>query len=72
MSLMKVTVNGVPHIVDAPSKSTAGAWGAKQLTVSVDKATTADLKGVDLDAVPVLLPHGKTVPVVQVSLPLSE
>lgn len=60
MALFKVTVNGVKHIVEAPSKSTAGAWGGKQLFVEVEKATVADLKGVDLEKVPTALPGGDT------------
>lgn len=63
MSLFKVTVNGRVHIVEAPTKSTAGAWGNNQLEVTVDKATAADLKGIDLDTVPEALVGGKTKPV---------
>jgi hypothetical protein len=61
--LFKVTVNGRVHIVEAPSKSTAGAWGNNQLEVSVEVAKTADLKGFDLDNIPEALLGGKTKPV---------
>lgn len=61
--LYKVTVNGRVHIVEAPSKSTAGAWGNNQLEVSVEVAKTSDLKGIDLDTVPEALIGGKTKPV---------
>lgn len=60
MSLFKVTVNGRVHIVEAPSKSTANAWGNNQLEVSVETAVAADLKGLDLDNIPVALAGGKT------------
>ena len=63
MSLFKVTVNGRVHIVEAPTKSTAGAWGNNQLEVTVEVAKTSDLKGVDLDNVPEALVGGKTKPV---------
>lgn len=58
--LFKVTVNGRVHIVEAPSKSTAGAWGNNQLEVEVEVATAADLKGLDLDEIPTALKGGKT------------
>lgn len=61
--LFKVIVNGRVHIVEAPSKSTAGAWGNNQLEVEVEVATAADLKGLDLDEIPVALKGGKTAPV---------
>lgn len=66
MSLFKVTVNGRVHIVEAPSKSTANAWGNNQLEVSVEVAKSADLKGIDLDTVPEALTGGKTKGVVAV------
>ena len=58
--LFKVTVNGRKHIVEAPSKSTAGAWGNNQLEVEVEVATAADLKGLDLEKIPTALKGGKT------------
>lgn len=58
--LFKVTVNNEVHIVEAPSKSTAGAWGNNQLRVNVEVATAADLKDVDLDKIPTALKGGKT------------
>lgn len=67
MSLFKVIVNGVPHVVEAPSKSTAGAWGNQQLVVEVQVATAADLKGLDLEAIPVATKGGKTLAVEEVA-----
>jgi hypothetical protein len=61
--LFKVTVNGETHVVEAPSKSTAGAWGNNQLRVNVEVATAADLKGLDLEKIPTALKGGKTLEV---------
>lgn len=60
MSLHTVQVNGEKHIVEAPSKSAAGAWANKQATVKVELSTKADIEGVDLNSVPVILKGGLT------------
>ena len=56
MAIMKVTVNGIPRIVDAPDVRTAKTWGRAQIKtdVEVSDASASDLKDVDFDDIPVL------------------
>lgn len=63
MPIMKVTVNGAPHIVDAPDVRTAKAWGRSQVRIGVEvgDATAADLQGLDFSKITVV---PKTAPAV--------
>lgn len=49
--LLKVSVNGQNHFVDAPNKATAKAYGKKQLNVEVTELGIADLAGIDQTSV---------------------
>lgn len=60
MGLFVVHVNGQKVIVDAPSKTAAGAYGNRIAEVKVEVAGTADLQGADLSAIPVLIKGGVT------------
>lgn len=55
MPLMKVTINGVTHIVDSPDTRTAKAWGREHTNIKVANATASDIRALDPDAeIPVL------------------
>lgn len=43
MSLVNVKVNGESFIVDAPNKSTAKAYGRRQIKVEVTEATASEV-----------------------------
>lgn len=57
--LFRVKVNGETHIVDAPSKATAGAWAAKQVKFEIEQAGAGDIKAHGEREIPTILPRGK-------------
>jgi hypothetical protein len=59
MPLFKVTVNNEVYVVEAPSKGTARTWGKSQLRVSVEPAGPNDLRGVNLNDIPRVVPRLK-------------
>jgi hypothetical protein len=60
MPLFSIFANGKTTIVDAPSKSAAGAYASKIVETKVELAGAADLKDVDFSAIPVVLKGGHT------------
>ena len=60
MSLFSVDVNGATVVVDAPSKTAAGAYGNRIAKVGVRPAGAADLHGVDMANIPILIKGGVT------------
>lgn len=64
MSLVNVKVNGESFIVDAPNKSTAKAYGRRQIKVEVLEATAKEVTDFVLS--------GKEIVKLEVGLPNAE
>lgn len=60
MALFAIIVGDKTTVIDAPSKSAANAYAHANVEIEIRVATLADLKNVDLSAVPSVVKGGKT------------
>ena len=48
MSIMRVTINGVNHLVDSPDLRSARSWAKQQVRIDISPATATDLSTIDI------------------------
>lgn len=65
MPLMKVTINGVVHVVEAPNLRTAKTWAKEQIVIDIADATAGDIRSLNSEYVIETLEDVNSAPVAE-------